>query len=185
MFHLNHPDRRQQIFIKNVSLHFSIHPSFSNVSCSSATAQHHDFPTSKFHLQTSQLVWCFWGDMCCLFSTKHSVYYGIQRVQFLFNLTRLYPPILLQACPNVVQQTEKAHATCFFFSNGILCHECAYRPLFSLTQLYLQIFFTPLCEILRWALGRGWFMEKLCSFHFQIMAPTMLAGTFSSLEILL
>lgn len=141
MFHLNHPDRRQQIFIKNVSLHFSIHPSFSNVSCSSATAQHHDFPTSKFHLQTSQLVWCFWGDMCCLFSTKHSVYYGIQRVQFLFNLTRLYPPILLQACPNVVQQTEKAHATCFFFSNGILCHECAYRPLFSLTQLYLQIFF--------------------------------------------
>lgn len=140
MFHLNHPDRRQQIFIKNVSLHFSIHPSFSNVSCSSATAQHHDFPTSKFHLQTSQLVWCFWGDMCCLFSTKHSVYYGIQRVQFLFNLTRLYPPILLQACPNVVQQTEKAHATCFFFSNGILCHECAYRPLFSLTQLYLQIF---------------------------------------------
>ncbi len=44
-FHLHHPGRWQQIFIKNVSVHFSIHPSFNYMNFASATP------------------WCF-GVMC-------------------------------------------------------------------------------------------------------------------------
>ncbi len=36
-FHLHHPCRWQQIFIKNVSVHFSIHPSFNYTNFASAT----------------------------------------------------------------------------------------------------------------------------------------------------
>lgn len=66
--------------------------------------------------------------------------------------------------------------------------------LFSLKPLHLMIpapfvvlvlstwttllrIFTSLSEILWGATGHGWFMVKLCSFLFQIMAPIVLTGT--------
>ena len=75
--------------------------------------------------------------------------------------------------------------------------------LFSLKQLYLLIpslsealrewslalgqlfwlFFWLLCQKSCEEQGRGRFMVKWCSFHFRIMAPTVLTGTFRSLEI--
>ncbi len=56
----------------------------------------------------------------------------------------------------------------------------------SWTTLLIIIFnSSPLSEILRGAPGCGWFMVKWCSFHFRIMAPTVLTGTFRSIEILL
>ena len=99
-FHLHHPGRWQQIFIKNVSVHFSIHPSFNCVKFASTVcwkaAPHHDVPTSKLHC---------WDDVQCHLSSKHGVHYGIQRVQICSHLTRLYSPSISQACPNVVLQT--------------------------------------------------------------------------------
>ncbi len=62
LFHLHHPGRWQQIFIKNVSVHFSIHPSFNYMNFAST------------------IPWCFWGDVHCHLTSKHGVYYGIQRV---------------------------------------------------------------------------------------------------------
>ena len=108
---------------------------------------------------------------------------------------------LSKCCP----ANFKRASTWFFFSNGILRGEHAYRPRrlsallivffetivpansrsfwswsLALGQLFLS---TP--EILRGAPGRGRFMVKWCSFHFRIMAPTVLTGTFRSYEILL
>src|SRR4029434_7351955 len=99
---------------------------------------------------------------------------------------------------------RKQSSTCFFFSNGVFRGECTYRPwrlsallivffetivpansmsfLGSWTTL-LIIIFTPLSDILHGAPGRGQFMVKLCSFHFRIMAPTVLTETFRSLEM--
>lgn len=47
----------------------------------------------------------------------------------------------------------------------------------------LIILFTPLSEILRGAPDRGKFIVKWLSFHFRIMAPTLLTGTFRRLEM--
>ncbi|KAM4034889.1 uncharacterized protein ACNLHF_021601 [Anomaloglossus baeobatrachus] len=49
----------------------------------------------------------------------------------------------------------------------------------------LIILFMPLAEILRGAPDRGLFIVKLCSSHFLIMAPTVVTGTFRSLQILM
>lgn len=75
-FHLQHPGRWQHIFIKNVSVHFSIHPSISYMKYASTvcwkTASHQDVPTSKLHCWFG-----VFGAMCSHFSSKHGVYYGI------------------------------------------------------------------------------------------------------------
>lgn len=48
----------------------------------------------------------------------------------------------------------KLASTCFFFSNKVLCSERAYRPLFSLKQLFLLI--PTLCVALhKWSLAPG------------------------------
>ncbi len=73
-----------RFFIKNVSVHFSIHPSFSYMNFASATP------------------WCFWGDVQCHLTSTHGVYYGIQRIKFLSHLTRLYSPSISQAFLKVV-----------------------------------------------------------------------------------
>lgn len=49
----------------------------------------------------------------------------------------------------------------------------------------LVILLIPLSEILRAAPVCGCFIAKLCSLHSWIMAPTVLTGTLSGLEILL
>lgn len=72
-FHLHHPRRWQQIFIKNVLVHFSIHPSCNYLKCPSAvhwkTVPRHDVPAPNL---TVGMVFLGWG---CLTSI-HGVYYG-------------------------------------------------------------------------------------------------------------
>ncbi len=58
---------------------------------------------STIWIFASAIPWCFWGDVQCHLTSKHGVYYGIQRVQFLSHLTRLYSPSISQVCLNVVQ----------------------------------------------------------------------------------
>ena len=52
--HLQHPGGWQQILIKNITIHFSIRPSFNYMKSARCwkTAPHHDAPTSKLH------CWC-------------------------------------------------------------------------------------------------------------------------------
>ena len=103
-FH-HRPGRQQQTFIKNVSVHF-FRSSFlqSREVCQDRLLK--NSPTSWCsHLQTSLLLWCFWGDVRRHFSSKHGVYYYTQRVQFGSRLTRLYSPSIPHSCPHVVQQT--------------------------------------------------------------------------------
>ena len=186
-FHFHHPGRWQQIFIKNVSVHLSVHPSFDDVKSASAVCW------------TALLVWGFSGDMQCLLTSKHGVCYGIQRVQF-WSICPDYILPVLQALSNVmlfssavesevwwtcVQAMEVESLLIVFFQT---CCTCWFQVFLWLSQVVLYswttpliILFTPLSEILRGAPGRGWFMVKWCSFHFLIMASTLLSGTFSSL----
>lgn len=140
------------------------------------------------HLQTSVLEWCFWGDVQCHLSSKHSVYYDIQRVQVW-----LYSDSVSQACPKVLQQTlnELQQA---FSSARVLPGEYAYRPqlLRALLVIFYEtivpaesrfswstpqvvlgswpivliIIFTPLSEILWGAPGLGQIILKPCSLDY-------------------
>ncbi len=105
-FHLHHPGRWQQIFIKNVSVHFSIHPSFNYMNFASAMM--------------------FWGDVQCHL-TSNGVYYGIQRVQFLSHLTRLFSQYFTGLSKCCAANFKRA-STCFFFSNRAFRGERACRP---------------------------------------------------------
>ncbi len=91
-------------FIKNISVTFSIHPSFN-------------------------YTMMFWGNMQWHLTSKHGVYYGVQRVKFLSHLTRLvlfsqYFTGLSKCCA----ANCKWASTCFFFSKTALCGKRAYRP---------------------------------------------------------
>lgn len=143
--------------------------------------------------------------MHCLLISKHDVYYGIQKVQFWSHLSRLYFPSISQTCLNVVQQIQETQFNMLFLQQKsawiktVAVKSVAYRFFETILHLFccspqmvleswttrLIISFTPLSEILKGTPGSGCFMVKLYSFHFGIMAPTVLLGTFSSLEILL
>ena len=113
-------------FLSRISHYISfIHPSCNYMKFATIVLQKYNPIPGFSHLQTSLLVCYFWVEVQCHLSSKHGVYYGIQRVQFWSHLTRLYS---------------------------------RYRSTW-----------TSLVE--------------LCSFHFLIMAPTVLKGTFRSLEI--
>ncbi len=161
----------------------------------------------------SATPWCF-GVMCSavppnmvyIMASKYTVQFFVSSDQTIFCQ---YFTGLSKCCA----ANFKRASTYFFFSNRALHGERAYRPrrlsalliVFFETILHansrsfwsspqvilgswttlLIIIFTPLSENLRGAPGRGRFMVKLCSFHFWIMAPTVLTGTFRSIEILL
>lgn len=61
-FHRHHPGRWQQIYIRNVSVHFSIHPSFNNMKCACAvcwrTAPHMMIPPPTFPVGMVFWGWC-------------------------------------------------------------------------------------------------------------------------------
>lgn len=75
-FHLHHPGRQLQLFIKNIQVHFSIHSSLNYMKFPSTmcwrTALHCGVPTPKFH---------YWHCVFGVISYKHGVFYGIQRDQ--------------------------------------------------------------------------------------------------------
>lgn len=76
------------------------------------------------HLQTSLLVWCFWGDVQSHLTSVNGVYCGIHWVQFWSHLNRLYYilPVLNRLVPMLCSKLSKV-SICFFFRRG----ERAYR----------------------------------------------------------
>ncbi len=91
-------------------------------------------------------TWKFWGDVQCHLTSKHGVNYGIQRIQFLSHLTRLYSPSISQACLNVVQPTlnELQHAFSSAIESCVVSVHTGHGGWvhylsFSLKQLYMLI----------------------------------------------
>ena len=131
------------------------------------------------NLQTSLLLWCFWGDEQCHLSSKHVVYYGIKRVQFWSHLTRLYSPSIWKACPNIVQPTlnkpqyvfpsamESCMVSIHTGHGGVhylyLLIPCLPEALQKWSLSLLTIIFTPQSYIFWVAPGRGLFMVEWCS----------------------
>ena len=75
------------------------------------------------YLQTSLLVWSFYGDVQWHLSSKRGVY-NIQRVQSSAQtIFSQYSTGLSKCCAANFKQAS----TCFPFNNGVLCGECAYR----------------------------------------------------------
>ena len=160
------------------------------------TAPHHDVPTSKLP--------CWYGvfRVMCHLTSKHGLYYGIQRVQFWSHLTRLYSPSTSQACLNAVQQTlnKLQHAFSSAMESCVVSVHSGHGGwvhylLFSLKQLYLLI--PGVSEALHmWPLALGqlfWsffslLWQKSCEEH-QVVAGLwwnyVLSTTFRGLEILL
>ncbi len=150
--------------------------------------------------------------MHCHLTSKHGVYYGIQRVKFSSHLTRLFSQYFTGSSKCCAANFKQA-LTCFFLSIRAFRGERAYRPWWlsallivffeTIMQFYCRSFWsspqvilsswailliiisTSLSEILWGAPGHGWFVVKWCSFHFQIMAPTVLTEIFRSIETLL
>lgn len=114
---IHHRGRWQQIFIRNVSVHFSIRASCccANVPVLYADKRR-DVPTYKRHCW-----WCFRGDVLCLPPPKHPKSY-------ILVSSELFPPSVSRACLNVVQHTCKCTSACFSFSSGALLGERAHRP---------------------------------------------------------
>ncbi len=69
----------------------------------------------------------FWGDVQCS-TSKHGVYYGIQRVQFFVSSDQTIVCQYFIGLSKCCAANFKRASTCFFFSNGVLHGECAYRP---------------------------------------------------------
>lgn len=101
--------------IKNVSLHFSIHPSFSY-------RKHEKQPHTRMFPTPNCLGW-----NAVLFEL-HGVYYGLQKFLFWAHLTTEYSSSnISQACLKCFSVDIKHSSACFCFSNGVWCGECAYR----------------------------------------------------------
>ncbi len=122
-FHLHHLCRWQQIFIKNVSVHFSIHPSFNYMN----------------FFQCYTMI--FWGDVQCHLISKHGVYYGIQRVQFFVSSDQTIFCQYFIGLSKCCAANFKSASTCFFFINRALCGERAYRP-WQLSAIFIVFFET-------------------------------------------
>ena len=118
-WNVHHPGRWWQILIKNVSVHFSIHPSFNYMKFASIvcwkTAPHHDVPTSKLH--------CWYGVfwvMCC----------AIWPLNMVCTVWHPKSSILVSSDQTIFSQyfTDLSKSKCFSFSNWVLPGDRAYRP---------------------------------------------------------
>ena len=133
-FHLHHPGRWQQIFIKNVSCTF-FHSSFLQLCevCQYRMLKSSPTPWCS-HLQTSLLGWCtvpfVLQTWCALWHPKSSNLLSSDQTIFSQYFTGL------SKCRAA---NFKRALTCFFFSNGVLCGERAYRP-WRLSALLIVFF---------------------------------------------
>ncbi len=145
LFHLHHPCRWQQIFINNVSVHFSIHPSFNYMNFASATP------------------WCFGGMWCAIWPQN------MVCIMALFFSSSAIEPYVVSM--NIVHSGWSPLLIVLF---EIILHtyfqvflKLSKSGPWPWTTLPI-IIFTPLSEILWGVPGRGRFMVKLCSFQFRI-----------------
>ena len=116
-FHLHHPGRWHQIFYLEWLFTF-FHSSFLQL-YEVCPVPYSPTPWCS-HLQAPLLVWCFGGDVQCHLTSKHGVYYGIQRVNFGLIWPDYILPVISQACLNAVQQTLKELQHCFFLQQWSL-----------------------------------------------------------------
>ena len=131
-----------------------------------------------YHLQTGVFrVMCSAicpPNMVCIMASKE------------FHFALIWPDYILP----VFHRLGLESTLCFYPSWDLVWHLGNVTPFYrpspqvvvgSWTTLIINV--TPLPEILWGAPGRCQFMVKLGSFHFRIMAPTVLTGTFRSLEM--
>ncbi len=114
---------------------WNVHPHFIFIILVDGSRFYQECLGTFFHssfLQLYEFCQCytmmFWGDVQCHLTSKHGVYYGIQRVKFFVSSDQ---PIFCQyfiGLSKCCAANFKRASTCFFFSNRALRGERSYRP---------------------------------------------------------